>query len=82
MGFRSGGNDSRGTKRHRGNQLVSGSIRGRELHLVHGAVNFNTAAQKFLPMGYNDTEAAAGGYQNISHLMVRQIRTYLWKQFK
>ena len=52
MGFRSGGNDSRGTKRHRGNQLVSGSIRGRELHIVHGAVNFNTAAQKFLPMGY------------------------------
>tara|TARA_R110002110_G_scaffold111658_1_gene277957 strand:- start:875 stop:1381 length:507 start_codon:yes stop_codon:yes gene_type:complete len=79
MGFRSGGNDSRGTKRHRGDQLVSGSIRGRELHLIHGAVNFNTAAQKFLPMGYNDTETAGGSYTSrfVAPTEGRWIKTYL-----
>ena len=79
MGFRSGGNDSRGTKRHRGNQLVSGSIRGRELHLIHGAVNFNTAAQKFLPMGYNVIETDAAAYQNrfVAPCEGRWVKTYL-----
>ena len=45
-----------------GSVLVSGSVRGHELYFIHGASNFNTAAQKFLPMGYNDTETAGGTY--------------------
>jgi len=79
MGFRSGASDSRGTKRHQGRMMVSGSIRGRELHLVHGAANFNTTAQKFLPMGYNDTETNAGGYLNrfVAPAEGRWVKTYL-----
>ena len=64
MGFRGGLNKTSGTKTHKGTTNVSGSVRGHELFIIHGASNFNTAAQKFLPMGYNDTEAAAAGFQN------------------
>ena len=83
--FRSSPESTSGKRRHQGtnentgSMSVSGSVRGHELFLIHGACNFNTAAQKFLPMGYNDTEAAAGGYQNrfIAPARGRWVKSYV-----
>ena len=79
MGFRGGPNKTSGTRTHTGASSVSGSIRGHELFLIHGASNFNTALQKFLPMGYNDTEATAAGYQNrfVAPSRGRWIKSYV-----
>ena len=86
MGFSQGHRSTTaGTRRHHGRSVtsgsmsVSGSIRGAELYFIHGASNFNTAATKFLPMGYNDTEAAAGGYQNrfIAPSRGRWVKSYV-----
>lgn len=62
-----------------GRMNASGSIRGHELFLIHGACNFNTAAERFLPMGYNDTETNAGGYQNrfIAPARGRWVKSYV-----
>mgnify|MGYP003643874674 CR=1 FL=1 len=77
--FRSSPNNTQGTKRHRGTMNVSGSVRGHELFLIHGACNFNTAAEKFLPMGYNDVEAAGGGYLNrfVAPARGRWVKSYV-----
>jgi hypothetical protein len=83
--FRSSSNRTVGTRRHigstaaTGSSSTSGSIRGHELFLIHGACNFNTAAQKFLPMGYNDTESAAGTYQNrfVAPCRGRWVKSYV-----
>lgn len=62
-----------------GSVLVSGSVRGHELYFIHGASNFNTAAQKFLPMGYNDVETAAAAYLNrfIAPARGRWVKSYV-----
>ena len=77
--FKSSPNASSGKRRHRGTMNVSGSVRAHELFLIHGACNFNTAAQKFLPMGYNDTEAAAAAFQNrfIAPARGRWVKSYV-----
>tara|TARA_R110000824_G_scaffold56236_6_gene154137 strand:+ start:1392 stop:1895 length:504 start_codon:yes stop_codon:yes gene_type:complete len=79
MGFQGGQKKTRGTRSHKGSMNVSGSVRGHELFIIHGACNFNTAAQKFLPMGYNDTEANAGGYQNrfVAPSRGRWVKSYV-----
>ena len=71
MGFSQGHRSTTaGTRRHHGRSVtsgsmsVSGSIRGAELYFIHGASNFNTAATKFLPMGYNDVESAGATFLN------------------
>ena len=82
--FGGSGDDTSGRKRHVGADMttgslgVSGSIRGHELYFIHGACNYNTAAQKFLPMGYHDTEAAAAAYQNrfVAPARGRWVKTY------
>ena len=68
-----------GSRTHRGSSNTSGSIRGHELFLIHGACNFNTAAQKFLPMGYNEVESAAGTYLNrfIAPCRGRWVKSYV-----
>ena len=71
MGFSQGHrSNTAGTRRHHGRSVtsgsmsVSGSIRGAELYFIHGASNFNTAATKFLPMGYNDVESSGATFLN------------------
>ena len=85
MSYRGGSSDRKGRQRTHGAQMgtgsfgVSGSIRGHELFIIHGACNFNTAAQKFLPMGYHDTEAAAAAYQNrfVAPARGRWVKSYV-----
>ena len=62
MGFRSGANDSSGQKRHRGAMNVSGSIRGHEIFLLHGAADLDQSAARWLPMGYGLNESSAANY--------------------
>jgi hypothetical protein len=76
---RSGANNTTGPKKHHGAMNVSGSIRGHELYFIHGASNFNTAAQKFLPMGYNDVESAAATFLNrfVAPCRGRWVKSYV-----
>ena len=85
MSFRSSPNNTQGIvnrngeTRATGSMAVSGSIRGHELYFIHGASNFNTAAQKFLPMGYNDVESAAATYLNrfVAPSRGRWVKSYV-----
>ena len=77
--FRSSPDASSGARRHQGTMNVSGSVRGHELFIIHGASNFNTAAQKFLPMGYNDVESTGGTFLNrfVAPARGRWIKSYV-----
>jgi len=77
--FRSSPNQSSGQKRHKGAMNVSGSVRGHELFLIHGASNLAQSAEKFLPMGYGSTETTSATYLNrfIAPSRGRWVKSYL-----
>jgi len=62
-----------------GRMNASGSIRGHELFLIHGASNLAQATEKFLPMGYGSTETTAATYLNrfIAPSRGRWVKSYL-----
>lgn len=45
-----------------GSVLVSGSVRGHEIHFVHGATDLGQSSVKYLPMGYGVAEGAAATF--------------------
>jgi len=58
---------------------VSGSIRGHELFLIHGASNLAQSTEKFLPMGYGSTETAGATYLSrfVAPARGRWVKSYL-----
>jgi len=79
MGFQGGQRKTRGTRSHKGSMNVSGSVRGHELFIIHGASNLAQSTEKFLPMGYGSTETTAATYLNrfIAPSRGRWVKSYL-----